>query len=162
MYRYFYIWCSLLWKKTQRPYIWELIDLLRECGGFDILACQRELLFLGSRGHDIGPAVFCGVQGRSPWTLFEMVYSKRLHIFEFLSILAMSNWIKNVQILDMISLILIRWVEIIILLGSFFSQSGEYEVYPRRYSSYSKKCGGGGGGEAYIYRSYAYQVYSNS
>ena len=33
----------------------------------------------------------------------------------------------------------------IILLGSFFSQSGEYEVYRRRYSSYSKKCVGGGG-----------------
>ena len=48
-------------------------------------------------------------------------------------------------------------VEIIRLLGSFF-RSGEYEVYRRRYSSYSKVWGGG---KAYIYR-YAHQLYSNS
>ena len=76
-------------KETQRPYLRTHRPLsngrtarISSYGdGFDLLACQREVLFLGSRGQHIGPALLCGVQGRRRLPSFvgsryDMVYSR--------------------------------------------------------------------------------------
>ena len=50
--------------------------ILREWGWVCFIGLSTITAFMESRGHDIGLALFCGVQEQSPWKLYDMVYSR--------------------------------------------------------------------------------------